>query len=65
MSSKAQPKPLTLHRPQQASESFAEFSARERERRQDSGEGFDPALFAEATDLILRKLRKLEEEGLA
>ena len=58
-------RPLILHRPQQATESFAEFSVAERERRQNAGGDFDENLFDAAVDLVLRKLRKLEDEGRA
>ena len=61
-------RPLSLQRPQRATESFSEFSAAERERRQNSGEEFDLALFEEAVDLVMRKLGKFdasEEEGRA
>jgi len=56
---------ITTHPPQGATESFAEYSAMERERRVNSGEEFDEALFDEAVDLVARKLQKLEDEGLA
>jgi hypothetical protein len=57
--------PMGLHRPQKANESFQTFSTAERERRLNSGEEFDPALFDAAVDLVMRKLEKLQEEGLA
>ena len=58
-------RPLSLHRPQRATESFAAFSQEERERRLNSGDEFDQALFDEAVGLVIRKLEKLQEEGLA
>ena len=58
-------RPLILHRPQRATESFAEFSVAERERRQNAGGEFDQDLFEAAVDLVMRKLRKLEDEGRA
>jgi hypothetical protein len=65
MTSSDQRRPLSLHHPQQATESFAEYRDAERERRRNSGETFDQDLFDEAADLVMRKLRQLEEEGLA
>ena len=61
-------RPLSLQRPQRATESFSEFSVAERERRQNSGQKFDEVLFDESVDLVMRKLRKFEvseEEGRA
>jgi hypothetical protein len=58
-------RPLSPHRPQRPTESFSEFSIAERERWQNTGEEFDLALFDEAVDLVIRKLRKFEDEGLA
>ena len=55
--------PLGLHGPQRPGESFAEFCGAEAERRKNSGEEFDSALFDEAVDLVMRKLQKLEDEG--
>ena len=65
MSSSENPRPLSLHNPQRATEAFAEYRDGERERRRNSGEDFDQALFDEAADLVMRKLEKLEQEGLA
>jgi len=59
------PKPLSLERPQRAREAFAEYGAAERKRRQDSGATFDQGLFDEAVELVMRKLQRLEDEGLA
>jgi hypothetical protein len=58
-------RPLSLQRPQRAVEGFAEFSAGERERRQNAGGDFDAARFDAAVALVLRKLERLEQEGLA
>jgi hypothetical protein len=65
MSTHPETRPLSLHRPQRATESFAEFGADERARRQNLAGTFDEALFDAAVDLVLRKLQKLEQEGLA
>jgi len=65
MSSTEESRPLSLHRPQRATEAFAEYRDTERERRRNSGEEFDQVLFDEASDLVLRKLEQLEQEGLA
>lgn len=58
-------RPLSLERPPRAREAFAEYSIAERKRRQDSDMTFDQDLFEEAVDLIMRKLQRLEDEGLA
>lgn len=58
-------KPLSLGRPKRAREAFVEYSTAERQRRQDSGADFDPGLFDEAVELIVRKLKKFEIEGRA
>ena len=43
---------------------FVEFSQRERRRRNNDANNFDPALFDEAVDYILHKLaRQNREEG--
>jgi hypothetical protein len=65
MSNTEDRRPMSTHPPQGASESFAEYTATEKARRQDSGEEFDRDLFDEAVDLVARKLKKLEDEGLA
>ena len=65
MSITEETRPLILHRPQRATEAFAEFSVAERERRQNTGGEFDQKLFDAAVDLVMRKLRKLEDEGRA
>lgn len=58
-------KPLNLGRPQRARDAFIEYSNAERQRRQDSGISFDPRIFDEAVELIVRKLKKFETEGRA
>ncbi len=65
MSSSETARPLSLHHPKQATEAFADYRNIERERRRNSGEEFDPALFEEAAELVMRKLQELEEKGLA
>jgi hypothetical protein len=65
MSAMQDPKPMSLHRPQRATESFAAYCAEERKRRESSGEPFDAPLFDQVVDLVTRKLEKLEQEGLA
>lgn len=65
MSASVEPRPMSLHRPQEAAEAFTDFCAAERERRQNSGEAFDAALFDAAVDLVSRKLQKLAQEGRA
>ena len=57
---------LNLHRSQLAADAFAEYCNSERERRRNTGdEGFDPALFDQAVELVIARLRQLEQEGLA
>jgi hypothetical protein len=56
---------LNASAPQKPSEGFAEYCAGEMEHQRNSGEAFDEPLFQEAVDLVLRKLRNMEEEGLA
>lgn len=65
MSPEEAPRPVGLHRPQRASECFAEYGAAEKDRLKSFGDVFDEALFDEAVDLVLRKLRKFEDEGKA
>jgi hypothetical protein len=57
-------RPLSLERPQRAREAFAEYCVAERKRREDSGVPFDRRLFDEAVELVVRKLQRLEDEGL-
>ena len=65
MSTEEAPRPVGLHRPQRASECFAEYSEAEKDRLKSFGDVFDEALFDEAVDLVMRKLKKFEDEGLA
>lgn len=43
---------------------FFEYSTDEMERRRDSGDEFDESAFQEAVELVLRRLRHMEEEGI-
>jgi hypothetical protein len=52
----------TVEVPATAQEFYAYCEA-ERERRRNSGEAFDEALFASAVELALRKFRALEDRG--
>lgn len=65
MTATSQDRPLNASAPQKPSEGFAEYCAGEMEHQRNSGEAFDEPLFQEAVDLVLRKLRNMEEEGLA
>ena len=65
MSDQEAPRPVGLHRPQRASECFEEYAEAEKDRLKSFGDAFDADLFDEAVDLVRRKLKKLEEEGLA
>ncbi len=47
------------------SEEFVAYCTAEFERRQNSGEEFDEAVYREAMEMTLTRLRQLEEEGLA
>lgn len=42
---------------------FLTYCEAERERRLNSGEAFDPQGFDEAVEIVVRKLRVLDEEG--
>jgi len=64
MPSHDEPRPLRLERPQRAHEVFAEYSSAERKRRQDSDVAFEHGLFDEVVALVMRKLQRLEDEGL-
>jgi hypothetical protein len=65
MSTSEEPRPLSLHRSQLAADAFTEYCDSERERRRNTGEGFDPALFDETVELVLQKLHKLDQGGSA
>ncbi|WP_456378414.1 hypothetical protein [Thiolapillus sp.] len=47
------------------SEEFVAYCTAEFERRRNSGEEFDEAVYREAMEMTLTRLRQLEEEGLA
>ena len=66
MSSPEHSTSLNLHRSQLAADAFVEYCNSERERRRNTGdEGFNPALFDEAVEMVVARLRQLEQEGLA
>jgi len=44
---------------------FETFCEAEIERRKNSGQPFDPSLFEDAVDLVIRRLKALEERGKA
>ena len=44
---------------------FETFCEAELDRRRNSGEDFDESLFEEAVDLVVRRLKALEERGQA
>ena len=47
------------------SEDFTAYCEAEFERRLNSGKDFDEAGYREAMDMVLKKLRLMEEEGIA
>ncbi len=63
MPTSEEPRPLSLHRSQLAADAFAEYCGAERERRRNTGGGFDATLFDETVELVVRKLRRREQEG--
>jgi|WetSurSiteA1Bulk_404760.scaffolds.fasta_scaffold144254_2 hypothetical protein len=58
-----QDRPLASHTAERPSESFAAYCAAQLEHHRNSGDAFDEALFAQAVDLVVRKLRTREEQG--
>jgi hypothetical protein len=46
------------------SEDFATFCASEFERRRNADAPFDEPVYQQAMDMVLKKLRRREEEGL-
>ena len=46
------------------SEDFARYCASEFERRRNANASFDEPVYQEAMEMVLKKLRRLEEEGL-
>lgn len=63
MNKMGQDRPLASHTAERPSESFAAYCAVQLEQRRNSGDAFDEALFAQAVDLVVRKLRIKEEQG--
>ncbi len=63
MSGAVNPKPLNMTERKTTIEEFTHFCHEEKERRMNSGEGFDEKSFEEAIELTLRKLQVLEDEG--
>ena len=61
--SEANQPPLDSDDPQGTAREFLDYCEEERERRRDSGEAFDEALYQEAVDMVLRRLSHLEQEG--
>ena len=61
--SEANQPPLASDDLQGTAREFLEYCEEERERRRDSGEAFDEDLYQEAVELVLRRLRHLEQEG--
>jgi len=47
------------------SEDFATYCANEFERRRNADAPFDEPVYQEAMEMVLKKLRRREEEGLA
>ncbi len=56
-------KPLNMTERRSTIEEYTQFCLEEKERRMNSGEDFDEQSFDKATDLTLRKLKILEDEG--
>ncbi len=48
-----------------SAQEFLAYCKAERERRLNSGETFDQTAFDQAVELVMRKLRALEQEGWA
>ena len=63
MSAGEHPKPLNLAERRTTIEEYVRFCAQEKERRMNSGADFDEQAFDAATELTLRKLKMLEDEG--
>lgn len=58
-------RPFATSGPNAASEEFRKFCEAEFERRSNTGEEFDEAPYREAMEMVLKRLRQLEEEGHA
>ncbi len=63
MSGAVNSKPLNMAERKSTIEEFSHFCQEEKERRMNSGEGFDENAFEQAKELTLRKLQILEDEG--
>ncbi len=63
MSAGEHPKPLNMSERRTTIEEYTQFCAEEKERRMNSGEDFNEQDFDAATELTLRKLKMLEDEG--
>lgn len=61
--SEANQPPLDSDDLQGTAREFLEYCEEERERRRDSGAAFDEVLYQEAVDMVLRRLRNLEQGG--
>jgi hypothetical protein len=61
--SEANQPPLDSDDLQGTASEFLEFCEEERDRRRDSGAAFDEELYQEAVDMVLRRLRNLEQGG--
>jgi hypothetical protein len=55
---------IDMSRLRGSSRDFFDYCTDELQRRRDSGEAFDEAIFREAMELVLRRLQHLEEEGI-
>lgn len=65
MSDKSAAPSHTKGAPNTPSQEFTAYCEAEFERRQNSGEGFDEAIYRKAMDLVMDKLLILESEGKA
>lgn len=65
MSKEIEIKPLSASELKGPEQHFNAYCEAELERRRNSGETLDEALFQEAVELVQRKLRARKERGLA
>ncbi len=65
MSTETDSKPFASSGPNAASEEFRKYCEAEFERRLNSGGAFDTEPYREAMEMVLKRLRQLEEEGVA
>ena len=65
MSPESGNKPFAAGGPNAASEVFRKYCEAEFERRANTGDDFDEAPYREAMEMVLKRLRHLEAEGLA